>query len=100
MREHVRDYELIVVITPQAEEENVTEVYERLVRRPVEAHGGAIQDVNDWGRRRLAYPIGRQLEGNYIHTNLQLEPAHTKEIERGLMISEDVLRHLLVRKDA
>jgi ribosomal protein S6 len=47
----------------------------------------------------MAYPIKRHTEGNYVLTNLPLDPEKTKELEQGLLISEEVLRHLLVRLD-
>ena len=92
-------YELMVVLSPQVADESVTDTVDQLVRRPVETRGGAYLEANVWGRRKLAYPIKRQTEGNYVLTRFQLEPQHTKELERGLLISEEVLRHLLVKLD-
>ena len=93
-------YELVVIISPQVADDDVTATVDQLVRRPVESRGGACQEVNVWGRRKLAYPIKRHSEGNYVVTELELDPQDTKELERGLMISEEVIRHLLVRVDA
>jgi small subunit ribosomal protein S6 len=95
----VHKYELVVVISPQVADEDVSDTVDRLVRRPVESSGGEIEEVNPWGRRKLAYPIQRHMEGNYVLTNLSLDPARAKELERGLLISEEVIRHLLVRLD-
>jgi small subunit ribosomal protein S6 len=95
----LRRYELVVIISPQVADDEVPEAIERLVRRPVEGQGGEIGEVNQWGRRKLAYPIQRHLEGNYVLTELRLDPLRTKELERGLHISEEVIRHLLVRLD-
>jgi small subunit ribosomal protein S6 len=92
-------YELVVIISPQVADDEVPEAIDRLIRRPVESRGGECQDVSQWGRRKLAYPIQKHLEGNYVLTQLQLEPQQTKELERGLQISEEVIRHLLVRLD-
>jgi small subunit ribosomal protein S6 len=80
-------------------DDDLSEAVETLVKRPVESRGGVCQEVNVWGRRKLAYPIQRHAEGNYVLTQLELDPQHTKELERGLLISEEVLRHLLVRLD-
>ena len=93
----MRRYELVVIISPQVADEEVPETIDRLIRRPVESQGGVCEEVSHWGRRKLAYPIQRQLEGNYVLTQLQMEPQQTKELERGLHISEEVMRHLLVR---
>jgi small subunit ribosomal protein S6 len=95
----LRRYELVVIISPQVADDDLPEAVDNLVRRPVESRGGVCQEVNVWGRRRLAYPIQRHAEGNYVLTQLELDPQQTGELERGLLISEDVLRHLLVRLD-
>ena len=95
----MRQYELVVIIDPRVVDEEVTDAIDRLVRRPIEARGGQIGEVDHWGRRKLAYPIQSQLEGNYVLTHFQLEPTETKELEHGLRISEEVMRHLLVRKE-
>lgn len=95
----MRRYELVVVLSPQVADEAVTEAVDQLVRRPVESRGGECAEVNLWGRRKLAYPIAQQIEGNYVLTQLKMDPGQTKELERSLQISEDVLRHLLVRLD-
>ncbi|MEX0786737.1 MAG: 30S ribosomal protein S6 [Dehalococcoidia bacterium] len=93
----MRRYELTVIITPDVAEDDLPDAIDRLVKRPVESGGGEMQGVDVWGRRRLAYPIQRHLEGNYVLTQLQLDPQQTTELERGLQISEEVIRHLLVR---
>jgi small subunit ribosomal protein S6 len=92
-------YELVVIISPQVADDELPDAVERLVRRPIEGQGGACQDVNVWGRRKLAYPVKKHLEGNYVLTNLELDPARARELEQGLLISEEVIRHLLVRLD-
>ena len=95
----MRRYELVVIISPQVADDDVAEAVDQSVRRPVESRGGVCQEVNVWGRRKLAYPIQRHVEGNYVLTQLELDPQHTRELERGLLISEEVLRHLLVKLD-
>ena len=95
----MRRYELVVIIGPQVADDEVPEAIERLIRRPVEAGGGEMEEVNPWGRRKLAYPINKELEGSYVVSQLRLEPQQTKELEQGLKVSEEVIRHLLVRLD-
>ena len=92
-------YELVVVLSPEVADEEVPDALARLIRRPVESQGGEVQEADHWGRRKLAYPIRKHLEGNYVVTQLRLDPQQTKELERGLFISEEVIRHLLVRLD-
>ena len=92
-------YELVVIISPQVADDEMPDAVERLVRRPIEGQGGVCQEVNLWGRRKLAYPVKKHLEGNFVLTQLQLDPVKAKELEQGLLISEEVIRHLLVRLD-
>lgn len=94
----MRDYELTVVISPDVAEEDVPAAIERLTTA-VSSRGGEVLDVRQWGRRRLAYPINRHTEGNYLITQIKLDPERAHELESGFAISEEVLRHLLVRKD-
>jgi small subunit ribosomal protein S6 len=69
------------------------------VQQAVSSRGGEIVDVNTWGRRRLAYPIKSHLEGTYVVTQVKLDPNQIVSLESNLRISEDVLRHLIVRRD-
>lgn len=94
----MRDYELVVVISPDIPEEDVPAAVER-VTTAVASRGGEVLDMRQWGRRRLAYSINRHTEGNYLITQIKLDPARAHELESGFNISEEVLRHLLVRKD-
>ena len=87
-----------MVLTPTASEDAVNGVLER-VTRYVNDKGGSVESQEPWGRRRLAYPINRFLEGQYILTHMQLPPAATAELESQLRINEQVLRHLLVKRE-
>ena len=53
--------------------------------------------MNHWGRRRLAYPIKRHLEGNYVVSQIKLDPTQVPDLETNLRISEEVIRHLIVK---
>lgn len=94
----MREYELVVVISPDIPEEDVPATMDR-VTGAVTSRGGEIVDTRPWGRRRLAYPIQRHTDGNYFIHQIKLEPGRAHELESHYKISEDVLRHLLVRKD-
>ena len=96
--ERLHDYELVVVMNPEIPEEDVPAAIER-VTGAITSRGGEVADIQPWGRRKLAYPIRRHMEGNYILTNIRLDPERTHELESNFMISEDILRHLLIRKD-
>lgn len=95
----MRQYELTIIVSPEVADDDLPDAIDRLIRQPVEGQGGEVQDVNQWGRRKLAYPIQKQLEGNYVITQLRLDPQRTKELEQKLTISEEVMRHLLIRLD-
>jgi len=92
------EYELVVVLAPDLPEDGVTAGMER-VQQAITSRGGEIVEVSSWGRRRLAYPIKRHLEGTYFLTQLKLDPGQVVEIENNLRISEEVIRHLIVRTD-
>ena len=92
----MRDYELVVILSPELAEEDVPAAIDRLSQL-IGDRGGEVRDVDRWGRRKLAYPINKHLEGNYLVTQVRLEPDRTSDVEAGLRISEEVLRHLLVR---
>ncbi|MBI4283051.1 MAG: 30S ribosomal protein S6 [Chloroflexi bacterium] len=90
------DYELILVINPAVAEEKVEATLDN-VSRFISGKGGSVADVQRWGKKRLAYPIKHFVEGNYVLTKFKLPPAFGKELEASLRISEEVLRHLLIK---
>jgi len=92
----LRDYELVVIISPEVAEEEIPGTLEKIGRFITE-RGGSITEVNQWGRRKLAYPIKNFMEGNYVLTQFKMEPGSTADLEASLGISEEILRHLLVR---
>lgn len=94
----MREYELVVVLSPDITEEDAPAAMDR-VTNAVSSRGGDVVETRQWGRRRLAYPIGRHTEGNYLVHQIRLDPARAHELESQFKISEEVLRHLLVRKD-
>ncbi len=92
----MRDYELIVIISPEVTDEEVPVTLEKM-NQFITDRGGSITEVNQWGRRKLAYPIENFMEGNYVLTQFKMEPKQTAELEASLRLSEEILRHLLVR---
>lgn len=95
----VREYELMLVLSPELDEEGLQAATER-VRSLVAARGAEIRSLEPWGRRRLAYPIGKIRDGYYTIARFQMQPQETDELERTLKLSEPVVRHLLVRLDS
>ena len=94
----MRDYELMVVLDPNLDETALEAINTR-IQTLVTQRGGTIENVDGWGRRRLAYPIGRYRDGFYVLSRVQLPPNAAVEIERALKLNESVIRHLLVRAE-
>jgi small subunit ribosomal protein S6 len=94
-----RDYELALIINPEVSEEETRAVLDR-VEQIVATYGGQIVRVNQWGRRRLAYPIERHRDGFYVFIDMILTPETVIELERTLKVSETVLRHMTKKRDS
>ncbi len=91
-------YELVTVLKPELQDEALQGGMGR-VSKYVADQGGEVDSQEFWGRRKLAYPINHLREGNYIFTVFHMEATYTKELESSLRINEDVMRHLLVRRE-
>jgi small subunit ribosomal protein S6 len=94
----MRRYELMLVLRPDAPDERIAAIVDRTTRQ-ITADGGQIIKVAPWGRRRLAYPIDRHREGSYHIVVFEGAAGTIVELERTLLITEEVLRHLVVRQD-
>jgi small subunit ribosomal protein S6 len=92
----MRRYELMLVLRPDTPDEQVQSVVDRATRAVVNG-GGQIVKVSPWGRRRLAYAIGQNREGSYFIILFDAPPEAVVELERGLNITEEVMRHLVTR---
>jgi small subunit ribosomal protein S6 len=92
----MRRYELMVVLRPDVPDDKGQTVIDRTTRQIV-AGGGQIMKVAPWGRRRLAYPIDRHREGSYHIVVFEAPAELVAELERGLLITEELLRHLITR---
>jgi ribosomal protein S6 len=89
-----RKYELVYVVSPEATEEQVTDLHTQ-VEAIVQRIGGQIEKTENWGRRRLAYEIGRHKEGTYVLEVIHGGGELMKEIERRLKVSDLVIRYLV-----
>ena len=94
----VRRYELMLVFSPEAPDDRIAAIIDRTTRQ-ITADGGQIVKVAPWGRRRLAYPIDRHREGAYHIVVFEAPTTAIAELERGILITEEVLRHLIVRQE-
>ena len=90
-------YEIMVIVHPEADEEAVTAFNEQ-VGQWASAQGGELVNTNVWGRRKLAYAIEKQTEGTYVVYDLRMPSAGVAELDRNLRLHEQVVRFLVVRQ--
>ena len=96
----MREYEVTIILKPDLEDDARSEVLERvagwLASDPDEAKKIS---PDHWGQRPLAYPIGKFTDGYYVFYEVGLEPGNIGEIERNFQYADEILRHLVVRKE-
>ena len=92
-------YELAVVVSAKIEDEERAQVIEK-VKALVERFGGQISDIDEWGKKRLAYEIQKMKEGFYYFIHFESEATAPAEIEKRIRIMDNVLRYLCVRHEA
>lgn len=95
----MRHYELMVILDPDLEERTVAPSLDRFLN-VVRSGGGSVENVDIWGRRRLAYEIKKKTEGIYAVVDMTATPDVAKELDRQLNLNEAVLRTKLIRPDA
>ena len=95
---NVRQYELVYITPGETTEEALAELHQQVVA-VVERFGASIERTENWGRRKLAYEIGRQREGVYVLQVINGPAAMTAELDRRLRVLDIVIRHLIVRVD-
>ncbi len=93
----MRDYELVFIVHPDLDEAAFNEVVERVKAWITEA-SGTIEKIEQWGRRKLAYPIRKQYEGQYVVMRLSMAPASCAALERNLRFLEPVMRFLVINQ--
>lgn len=94
----MRDYELTTVVSPDLGEESLA-AYGDKITQLVTGAAGEVTKIDSWGRRRLAYPIDGFREGYYFVTQLKMNPRSTTELERSIKLSEEIIRHLIIKVD-
>jgi small subunit ribosomal protein S6 len=94
----MRDYEVALIAQPDLDESSLNALIEK-TKGWITAAGGQVANVDLWGRRRMTYAIRKQREGQYVFIQAQMSPAATREVERSLRFTEQVLRFLIVRAD-
>jgi small subunit ribosomal protein S6 len=93
----LRDYEVLYIVRADLDDEKVQDAVKR-VNTLIERSGGTLERTNLGGKRKLAYEVKHQKEGSYVLQDFQFDPSRVPELEAGLKITEEVLRHLIVRK--
>lgn len=94
----MRDYELVMVVNPDGGDEGFSTAVER-VSQFIRDNGGELIKVDAWGRRKLAYPINRNIEGFYAVIHFSFDPRDVRVLEDNLARAEDLLRHLIVKME-
>jgi small subunit ribosomal protein S6 len=94
----VRQYELVYIMSPDATEQEVTELHTQ-VESIITRYKGELQKTENWGRRKLAFRIGKHREGTYVLEVFTGTGELTKELDRRLKVLDSVIRHLIVRVD-
>jgi small subunit ribosomal protein S6 len=90
----MRKYELVCIIQPDLDETAFNGVLDK-VKGWIGESGGSVDKTEVWGRRKMAYLINKQREGQYVLLNVTMNPAATSELERNLRYQESVMRHML-----
>jgi small subunit ribosomal protein S6 len=95
----VRQYEIMVILDPEADEQQVGSVVDR-IGKILSEHGGEVSNVDRWGRRKLAFEIDRRSEGFYLVLAATAESDALAELDRVLSLADEVLRFKVVRRAA
>jgi len=90
------DYELVAIISPEVDEEGMSKIVDK-VTQSINSRGGAVDEITNWGRRKLAYPIRKFMEADYVLARFKLLPKSVKELEGEISASKDILRYLVVK---
>ena len=93
----MREYEVLYIVRADLDDDKVQDVVKR-VNTLIQRSGGSSDQTNLWGKRKLAYDVEHQKDGAYVLQDFKIEPSRVPELESALKITEEVLRHLIVRK--
>jgi small subunit ribosomal protein S6 len=93
-----RQYELVYIVTPEATEQEVADLHTQ-IEQIIQRYHGTLDKTENWGRRKLAYEIGKHREGTYVVETITGSGELMKEIDRRLRVIDSVIRHLSVRVD-
>lgn len=91
-------YEAMYIVTPEMEDEAIKGLIEKF-SGIITANGGEIEKTDEWGRKKLAYPIDYKTEGYYVLVNFAAAPELPRELERNFRNDESILRYMVVRQN-
>jgi len=94
----VKAYELMLLLTPTLDEEARTDVLDK-VQTLITSEKGTVDNVDSWGKRKLAFEIGDVTDGDYVVVDFHADPSAIAEIDRVLRITDPVVRFMIVRRD-
>ena len=92
----MHDYELVAIISPEADEDEVSKIVDG-VTQSINSRGGAVGEVKNWGKRRLAYPVKKFMEAGYVLARFKLMPKSVREVESEIGTFGGILRYLVVK---
>jgi len=92
----MRDYELVAIINPEVDEEGMSKIMEK-VAQDINSRNGVVEEIKNLGKRRLAYPVRKFMEADYVLARFKLMPKSVKELESEIGASGDILRYLVVK---
>ena len=94
----MRKYEVVVIIDPDVDDRQVNGLLDKPLAGLTKA-GGTVDEIDVWGRRRLAYQIKKKSEGIYAVVNVTAEPDVVKELDRQFTLNEQIMRTKVIRPD-
>jgi small subunit ribosomal protein S6 len=92
----MHDYELVAMISPEVDEDGVSKIVDK-VTQSINSRGGAVEDMKNWGKRKLTYPVKKFREADYILARFKLMPKSVRELESEVGSFGDILRYLVVK---
>jgi small subunit ribosomal protein S6 len=95
----MRNYETLFIIDPNLDVEGIKNLVEKF-KGLIETNGGEITNLDEWGKRRLAYKVENLTEGYYVLINFEGEPAVAQDLERVFKITDGIVRYLIIRNEA
>jgi small subunit ribosomal protein S6 len=95
----VRHYEVMIILDPSLDDESLQVAIDRATEA-ITANGGSVEKIDRWGKRRFAYEVHHRSEGYYVLIEARAEPSALAQLDRALGLSDDVIRHKVIKVPA